>query len=248
MSFFGNLLDTFEDGINKAKTSAYKMRDSVEEKINDARASLGKGAADILSNYGHGAGFNDASDALDHYQYGDGKDIHWPRDNLKKYGTIMKAEKTNHDRLLDSLPKTDKLYKLTNGLKQPVLLKDVKENEHIYLDDHFDVDHKEYDRDQKEENKLYPFLGRFKMRSEGKLQFVKFKDKLLLRGGYVQHDINDRYDFDKEPFKTTLLPLEKSGKAKVYNNKSSWKTYPIGVIKIDDDKLDTSGIEWHLLP
>lgn len=231
MSFFGNLLQGIEDKIDNVKTAASGL------------------AADLVLGYGATPLFKDTSDAFMHYRMADGAENKIPKEKLRDYQTIRDAENKNQDRLLGSLAQQKKLYRRTkDNSKESVKFSDLHNNDIILLDDQFDVDHNKYDAVLNGNPDLGTSLGSFKLKSKSNLEFVKFGNKLLPYGN-VEHSVNDIYDFNPgSPWHAIFSPLEKVGRAKSYTNKSSWKTQPMGVITIDGDNIDTSGIEWNILP
>ena len=143
------------------------------------------------------------------------------------------------------ISKPDTLHR--KHTKLPVLLSDLRDGDKFFLKDHYDSDFVTDDYKWKNPD-LAHTLGSFKLHSESNLEFIKRGNKLLPYG-YVNHTIEDTYDFNRGTRDFLLYsPLENAGKAKSFKIKSTWKTQPTGVIKLGSDKLDTSGIEWILLP
>jgi len=173
---------------------------------------------------------------------------------LRDSRTIKSGEVLNQQRLLDALATTNKLRrkKANNRGYDPgrYSLADMRDGDNFELDDYYDVDKSSSDGFRNRDFDLSASLGSFKLRSKSNLRFIKFGDKLLPYGS-VEHGIaNEKYDFHpgKSPDGTFDKALENMGWARPYPVKATWKTYPLGVIKIGNDgKRDRSGVEWGLL-
>jgi hypothetical protein len=213
----------------------------IKDGLETARVPVGSAALSSWNTLTNVFGLDSSNDMSDHYRYGDGKDVYLPPEKIREDKTISRGEKNNQHRLLNSITKSKKIYN-ENG--DVVNLEDVKENERIYLDDYYDVDSSKEDVLNNRDYDLYGSLGSHKLRSKSKMSFVKSNNKLLPYG-YVEHNIEDTYDFNGgTSFNLLFSPLEKAGQAKPYKIKSKWKNYPIGVTNIKNNILDTSGIEW----
>lgn len=177
----------------------------------------------------------------------------YPVDTLRKTKTIREGEQENHMRLLNSLTRPNVLRKKRGplastgyGVVEPSYsLGDIKNGEAFTLEDYYDQDIKTVDNSDAD---VALGLGSYKMRSKSNLQFVKFDDKILPYGD-VSHQIEDVYDFEKDRgfFGTAGKTLEDSNLAVPFPVKSQWRTRPLGVIRVQDGKVDQSGVEWNFL-
>jgi len=235
MSFMEDLLNRAENALQKS--------------VDETRSAIGITATNIFDVVGKSFGYDNSVNSLEHYREASGKDVNIPSDTLRKFKTIRDAENKNQQRLFNTLAQQRNIHRINpDRTSEPVTIDQLKDNDRIVLKDYFDADIKPDQEDNNGDQDLHYSLGNFKMRSNSNLQFVKFGDKLLPYGN-VEHTINDVYDFNPgNRFNLLLSPMEKTGEAKIYTNKSTWKTQPIGVIRINGNKLDTSGVEWHIIP
>jgi len=212
--------------------------------LNDLNQKVGSTILDQWGNFTNETGLDLSYDTVKHYKDNSGHDIEIQPSTLRKYKTIQKSEKKNQNRLLESLEMSKAIYRNDKSGRHPVNLNDIKDNERIVLDDYYDADNGYMDELINNDPDIYGALGRFKLKSKSNLEFVKTGNKLLPYG-YVDHTIIDNYDFNPgTPLGLLINTIEDANKAKSYKIKSRWKTRPIGVIDIKDNKLDTSGIIW----
>lgn len=185
----------------------------------------------------------------------------YPISKLRNANIIERAERTNQERLLNALSEP-KLAKVKNNLgflpgifnTSKYALSDMRDGEKFNLDDYYDFE---------TNNSLTSFarnpfysgdvdyglsIGSGKITSKSHLGFVKYGDKIL-PNGYVEHSLQDTYDFNgKSLLGETGMTLQKNNLAKSYPVKAKWKTYPLGVIKVNEDNtIDQSGVEWNFL-
>jgi hypothetical protein len=217
--------------------------------LHSAQATVADAGLDAFKFIGKHLGFDLSDEMATHYQDGDGKTLNLPKEKLEKFNTIKKAENTNQTRILNSITKSGTLFKKDkDGSLEPVNLDQLKNHEKVYMKDYYDVDENESKDIANKDLDLSTSLGSFKLRSKSNIELVKSGNKLLPYGN-VEHTINDKYDFNNMSlYEPMARPLEQSYKAKPYEVKSQWKNMPVGVITIHDDKIDTSGIEWHSTP
>lgn len=183
-------------------------------------------------------------ETADHYIKRNGEILEIPAEKVNDRELIKKATQKNETRLINALKSEKNIYKkLPNGDLKKTRLSDLKDNDHIVLDDYFDSDHSTSSYIVKDPDLGFS-LGSFKLRSKSNLEFVKTNNKLLPYG-HVQHTINDTYDFNEGTIDRMIAhPLEKVGKSHPYPVKATWKSKPIGIIPITEEELDTSQLKW----
>ncbi len=190
-----------------------------------------------------------ASRNLNHYLDGTGKDVVLSADDLNKQQVFKYAEQENQRRFEKSF--MDDNHPFSSQLKsirdmQTIVLKNDDGDVGDYWDYESGVGKVNYGKNPLLRRNFDEYLstGTNKIHSNGRFRATRIGNKIALMGE-VDHDWNDKYDFDPNTLDgKPMTSLEKKKLAKPYTVKGKKQKIFTGVLEYEDGTLKNPEYNW----
>ena len=246
-----------EELVGDVKHAANEVGDRVRGGALDAAEGVLRLGADA----GRAAGLDNAADNLDHFLDGTGKDRTYSRDKARERPFIREAEQKNQERFVDSLTR-DKTVALDDGTtikynyRQQLLgLKDgdvrqivpQKPKGAFGSADRWTRNTSTFDHVLEGNLDEALAFGTNKVSSDIKDGFTASRhgDALTVTG-VINHNWNDRYDFDGESSPDPIMnALTDEGRAAEYDSKAAWAQKMTVKFRIVGGDLVQENVEWQ---
>jgi hypothetical protein len=223
----------------------YNRRKNLGERRLDATEDRLRAGSKI----GRKLGMDGAADHLDHFLDGDGSDREVHRDEARNDPFIRRAEEENRKQFEDNTflaqpSKSQNPQQRRRKQEQNRRMRNLKEGESMYVDPSDTWDQDQTDREKFDDygerighggaDDFWTY-GTQKMRSTPEKVKVTRRGNKLHIEGTVEHNADDRYDFDKGSSGdwSGAYELQEKGRAKPYTTRRRWKQRVSGTVDID---------------